>query len=250
VSKSETWTKSRIPLKRVEGFQIQGGVPVQEDYFEVNPQRGIFILADGFGGSAGQEAAQIVVKAVRRFLEQEAGDLDATLPFELRSYYSLAGNVLFNAIAYANQVLLGANQGRSPMKSGGASVVAGYLEGRLLALANAGACTVSLYREGRTKEVLVPRSLAKQMSPFAEAGSEGATVPLMSLGTARQMEPEIVEIEVRPGDQLTFQSSGVRARFRDQLFALNATTPLSQIVDAETHEGNLEYNSSVIWLVF
>lgn len=129
-----SWSKTRIPLLFAEGFQRQGETPVQEDYFEINPERGIFILADGFGGGAGKVAAQSAVKYVRQFLEQEAGDLDATLPFELRPYFSLAGNVLFNAISYANQKLLKMNQGRTWMNSGGASLTAAYLEGKLSTL--------------------------------------------------------------------------------------------------------------------
>ncbi|MBU6153043.1 MAG: hypothetical protein KGP28_01965, partial [Bdellovibrionales bacterium] len=100
-------------MKFAEAFQVQGANPVQEDYFEINVDRGIFILADGFGGSAGREAAELAVKSARKFMEQEAGDLDATLPFELRPYYSLAGNVLLNAIAFANQTVFQRNHGRS-----------------------------------------------------------------------------------------------------------------------------------------
>jgi serine/threonine protein phosphatase PrpC len=250
MSVSESWVKTRIPFRWVEGFQLQGGLPVQEDHFEVNAERGIFILADGFGGGAGQEAAQVAVKAVRQFLEQEAGDLDATLPFELRPYYSLAGNVLFNAIAFANQKLMTLNQGKNWMSSGGASLIAGYLEGRLLAVANVGTCNLHLSREGKHKEILVPRSLAKQVNPFADEMSQGAGVPLMSLGTARQLEPEIIEIEIREGDQLCFQTAPVDSILRDQLFQLNSNEGLSQIIDAYAASGRVVGNTSLIWTAF
>lgn len=250
MSVSESWVKTRIPYRWVEGFQLQGGLPVQEDYFEINADRGIFILADGFGGSTGKIAAEIAVKAVRQFLEQEAGDLDATLPFELRPYYSLAGNVLFNAIAFANQKLIQFNRDKNWMNSGGASLIAGYLEGRLLAVANVGTCNLHLWRQGKSKEILVPRSLAKQVNPFADEIAEGAAIPLISLGTARQLEPEIVEIEIREGDQLCFQTAPVQAALRDQLFQLNSNEGLSQIVDGLGSSGAVQANSSVIWTAF
>lgn len=250
MSSSESWVKTRIPFKWVEGFQLQGGLPVQEDYFEINAERGIFILADGFGGSNGKIAAEIAVKAVRQFLEQEAGDLDATLPFELRPYYSLAGNVLFNAIAFANQKLTAFNKDKNWMNSGGASLIAGYLEGRLLSVANVGTCNLVLHRQGKSKEILVPRSLAKQVNPFADEMVHGAGVPLISLGTSRQLEPEVVEIEIREGDQLCFQTAPVEATLRDQLFQLNSNEGLSQIVDAYAQAGTISGNSSVIWTAF
>jgi serine/threonine protein phosphatase PrpC len=254
MSRSENWTKSQIPLKWVEGSQFQGSSPILEDYFEVNPSRGIFILADGFGGGAGQKVAEIAVKSVRQFLEQEAGDLDATLPFELRSYYSLAGNVLFNAIAYANQKIYQFNQDKTPMHRGGASLIAGYIEGRLLSVANVGAVQLFLHRDGQTKSLVTPRTLARQTDPFSEESSLGSQVPLMSLGTAKQMEPEVSEIELKAGDQVCFQTGMVDSNLRSQLFQLNASGDhLKQWTHwLDTAKANLSQgtNSSVIWAAF
>ncbi len=239
------WSKTRIELKFAEGFQVQGQALTQEDYFELNPERGIFIIADGFGGAAGKRASEIAVKSVREFLHQEAGDLDATLPFELRPYYSLAGNVLFNAISFANQKILQMNQGRAPLESGGASLSAGYLEGRLLALANVGSNRVHLKRGNQVKEVVSPKSLLRQVNPIDDEG-EGDEIPLMSFGTAKSLEPEITEIELREGDQVFFQTSGVKNTLRTQLFALNSPHGLSQVVDPLSTRSN----ASVIWLGF
>ena len=240
-----SWVKTRIPLRFAEGFQRQGDVPVQEDYFEINPERGIFIMADGFGGGPGREAAELVVKSVRQFLEQEAGDLDATLPFELRPYYSLAGNVLFNAISFANQKLIKMNGKKSWMDSGGTSLIAGYLEGRLLALANVGVNRLHLKRGTQIREVVSPKSLLGQVDPMQDEGM-GDEVPLISFGTARSLEPEITEIEIRTGDQLFFQTSGVKQNLRDLVFPLNSPSGLSQIVDSLPASSN----ATVLWLGF
>lgn len=238
--------KGRLPLRFAEGFQIQGNSLVQEDYFEINPDRGIFVLADGFGGSLGFRAAELVVKSVRQYLEHEAGDLDATMPFELRPYFSLAGNVLFNAIAYANQRVLEMNRGRNWQDSGGASVIAGYLEGRLLAVAQVGACKLRLKRGESEKEVIRARTLLRQTDPLAEEGS-GDSVPMMSLGTSRSLEPEMTEIELRPGDQVFFESGGVRKAWRQKMGALNEPSGLKRVLEGP-HEEPL--NASVIWLGF
>src|SRR5262249_26315364 len=136
------------------------------------------------------------------------------------------------------------------MNSGGASLIAGYLEGRLLAVANVGTCNLHLNRQGKTKEILVPRSLAKQVNPFADELAQGAGVPLMSLGTARQLEPEIVEIEIREGDQLCFQSAPVQVSLRDQLFQLSSNDGLSQIIDGFAQTNASQGNASVIWTAF
>jgi hypothetical protein len=238
-------SKTRLPLQFAEGFQIQGSTPVQEDYFEINPDRGIFILADGFGGALGRQASELVVRSVRQYLEQEAGDLDATMPFELRPYYSLAGNVLFNAISFANQKLIEMNRGKTWQDSGGASLMGGYLEGRLLSVAQVGACRLVLKRGVNVKEVVTSRSLLRQVDPMMEEGP-GDTVPLMSFGTAKSLEPEITEIELRPGDQVFFETSGVKREFRQKVLSLNGPSGLSHALDGLQTESN----ASMIWLGF
>jgi len=248
MSMTESWKKSRMPIEWVEGFQFQGGSPLQEDFFTVNPDRGIFILADGFGGSAGKASAETAVMGMKKFLEQEAGDLDATLPFELRSYYSLAGNVLFNAIAFANHKVNQMNEGRSTSEKGGASLVAGYLEGRLLAIANVGACRVHLLRNGKVKEIVNPKTLERQVNPFQE--DSDSAVPLMSFGTAKQLEPEVVEIELQPGDRICFSTSGIRETLRDQLFQLSTRDEFSQAVDGISQNTGVFSNGSAVFVSF
>jgi serine/threonine protein phosphatase PrpC len=248
MSKNESWKKSRLPVKWVEGFQFQGLSPVQEDRFEVNPDRGIFILADGFGGGAGKRAAEIVTASMKRFLETEAGDLDATMPFEIRPYFSLAGNILFNAISFSNQKLMREFSELPTPERGGASLVAGYLEGRLLALANVGACRVHLIRDGKIKEIVSPKTIERQVNPFQEEFD--SAVPLMSFGTARQLEPEIVEVELRPGDRICFASSGLRQSARDQLLQLKNRDEFSQGLDAIRSEIAMVSNASAIFAGF
>ncbi len=212
----------------------------------MNPARGIFILADGFGGTAGRIAAETATQSTKFFLEQEAGDLDATLPFELRPYYSLAGNVLFNAISYSNQKVLQKFKGKSWMESGGASLVAGYLEGKLLSIASVGACSVHLYRQGRVKEIVAPKTLGRQSNPFEDESGSGLNIPLMSFGTSKQLEPEMTELEVKPGDQFCFQSSGVSQDLLTAVLSLEKPDQLSQIIDHTL----AETNATVLWLAF
>lgn len=212
----------------VATFSRQGARPGQEDFVLATQEKGIFVVADGFGGPGpGSEAARTACEAVRGFLIKEAGDLDATLPFVLRSYFSLAGNVLFNALIHANRKVTQLNKGKGVHERGGASVLAGYLDGDLLALANVGGCAAWLVREGRGAELVAPRIYGRLVDPFALYGEQGAAseamgAPLMSVGTAEDLEPEIIECRVRPGDWLLFHTDGIGQHIRAQVAALQA----------------------------
>jgi serine/threonine protein phosphatase PrpC len=243
---------NRITIRAIEGLQIQGSSPLQEDYLELNSDRGIFILADGFGGSSGVDAAHTAVKCARQFMEQEAGDLDATLPFEIRSYFSLAGNVLFNAIAFANRKVNEKNHNQTWSESGGASLLAAYLEGNLFSFANVGCCSVYLKRGGKVKEIVTSRSWARQVDPFA-GDVPGSSIPLMSLGTAKQLEPEITEMLVLPEDQILIQTSGVNEQFRKQLFQTNSIEQVRdwfEMLVAEEQQLGAQQNTSLVWIQF
>ncbi len=216
------------------------GCLVQEDEVWLDADKGIFILADGFGGpGAGREAAVLACQTVHQFLFKEARDADATFPFIFRSFLSLAGNVLFNALIYANQKIMAFNQNKGVHVRGGSSVLAAFLDGDTLALAQAGVCTANLLRNGQSVSLVTPRSLAQLLDPFPEqpvgpalpgkqeqakgqqqqgvaAAGFGAAeswlkqrkkrfyekIPLMALGMNHDLEPEIIEYRVQSGDWL------------------------------------------------
>src|SRR4051794_18797760 len=111
-----------LRAKAVSIFMGVGQRPGQEDYVLADREKGIFVVADGFGGpTPGALAAKTACETIKKFLFKEAGDLDATLPFVLRNYFSLAGNVLFNSLIYANSKLYSLNRNKNVHEKGGAS---------------------------------------------------------------------------------------------------------------------------------
>jgi len=208
-------------------FTAKGSRSFQEDAVLSSPEKGIFVVADGFGGPLpGAAASKNACEAVRGFLIKEAGDLEATMPFVLRSYYSLAGNVLFNALIHANRRLLTENQQKGVHERGGASVLAGFVDGNLLALANVGVCTAWLFRDGKAKELVMPRTYDRLYNPFAQGDAREMNsapgVPLTALGISEDMEPEIFEYRVQSGDWLLLHTDGVGAVSREKIFDLYA----------------------------
>lgn len=202
-------------------FLHGGSRPDQEDHVLVLEDRRIFVVADGFGGPApGAKASQTACEAVKNFLFKEAGDLDATLPFELRSYFSLAGNVLFNALVHANKKVKKLNAGKDVHEKGGASVLAGFMDGDLLAIASVGACSAWLFRDGESRELVMPRTYARMVDPFHPDHHADFQVPLMAMGISDDLEPEIFEYRMRPGDWLLFQTDGLNVTAREAIATL------------------------------
>lgn len=233
-TQTESTKTTSLKISALSSFSHLGTRPIQEDYALASEEKKIFIVADGFGGpKAGIDAAKLACESVQKFLFKEAGDLDATLPFVLRSYYSLAGNVLFNALIYANRQVKLSNKNRNIHEKGGASVVAGFLDGDLLAIANVGVCTAWLFRDGEALELIIPRSLGRLVDPFHPEQEGELAVPLMALGVSEDLEPEIVEYRIKPGDWLAFGSDGILTA---QFYSIASIQQKKDKLDQSIHE--------------
>lgn len=228
-------------------FSSKGRRPAQEDHLLIDREKGIFVVADGFGGALpGAAAAQVACESVRSFLFKEAGDLEATLPFILRTYFSLAGNVLFNSLIHANKNVLTLNKGKNVHEKGGASVIAGFLDGDLLALAHVGLCTGWMCRDGKLVELVHPRSFGRLVNPFQEIVPEEHRVPLISLGTAEDLEPEIVEHRVRPGDWIILNTDGIERGILHEMALIQqrklgpeeASSAVQSLLNQKTYQDN------------
>lgn len=217
-------------MQAVTVFSTQGPRPGLESEVLVQEEKGIFVLADGFGGPGpGLEAAKAACENVKGFLFKEAGDEDATFPFELRSYYSLAGNVLFNSILHANQKIMALNKGKTVHEKGGAAVLAGYLYEGLLALANVGNCTAWLLRGGHAIEMTEPRSYGRMVNPFRAQIPVDERVPLMALGISKDVEPEITEFRVKSGDWIFIHTEGLTRDLRERITDLQKSQDHSKL---------------------
>jgi serine/threonine protein phosphatase PrpC len=218
---------NHLPILATLSYLNAGERPIQEDHVLMLREKGIFLVADGFGGRGKVSVAQQVCESIQQFLLKEAGDRDATLPFVLRTYFSLVGNVLYNAVLFANQKLNAANQGQTIENRGGASVVGAFLDGHLLALASLGSCQAWLFRQSQRTELVTPRSLGRLKDPFARDPAADQRVPLVALGMTQLVEPEIFEYELRPGDWLLLATDGLMSEVLDQIQSIYLNTYMS-----------------------
>ena len=222
----------KLQVKAISLLSSQGNRPVQEDFALVHQERGIFVVADGFGGPAGgAQVSKIACEAVRDFLMKEAGDLDATMPFILRSYISLAGNVLFNALIHANRKAIQYNRKKGVHERGGASVLAAFMDEDLVAVANIGNCSAQLYREGSLCELVLPRSYGRLQNPFAPGID---SPPLTAVGITDDLEPEITEYKVRTGDWLLLKSDGLSDSVGEKICEIQKNSKLNSTPPGES----------------
>ncbi len=206
-------------LRGVLSGSIQGARSEQEDFNLALPEKGVFVVADGFGSSgAGARASRVACEAAANFLVRNSGDSDATLPFVMRRYFSLEANMVFNSLIHANRELTAANRDKSISRRGGASVLAALVERDFLAMAGAGVCSVRLFRGGEDPVLLNrPKTYMSLRGPnghggLANADSGRQDIPLMALGLYEDFEPEVLELHAEPGDWVLLHTDGLSRR--------------------------------------
>lgn len=120
--------------------------------------------------------------------------------------------------------------------------MAGFLDEDLFALGNIGGCTAWLIRNGRMTELVTPRTYARLCDPFAQDPDPQMAAPLMAMGMSEDLEPEIIEFRVQPGDQVLLHSDGVRESVRKKIVSLPvaqlSSVQLEEYLRAETFEEN------------
>lgn len=218
-----------------------GKSSLNEDAYIVVPKRQLFGVADGFGGNGiGDKTSKQVLEHVSFFVENGLGDSEVTLPFVYRSYYTSGANLIFNAFLYANRQIFEENKGRHINARGGTSAMFVFFEGRHMTLANVGSCSAFLVRGETVQELVKPRSY----NTYRSTGTWKPhwSFPLMALGTASDLEPEILELHVEKGDVIVLATDGVYPHLKKEDLAA-----LGKIVGIEgTEEAIYKENHRLI----
>jgi serine/threonine protein phosphatase PrpC len=194
--------------------------PINEDSVYTFTEKNIFGIADGYGGNnIGDVAARHALDYAGQFIKAGLGDSEVTLPFVFRDYLTDGGNLVFNALLFANQKLIDDNRGRHINGRGGASALLTFLTGNKMIVGNVGLCQGTLIRRGRVQPLLKPRSYNALRGVFQGSWNTQWAFPLIGLGHSTHLEPEILELQVESGDVVILSTDGIYPRLVDEDFS-------------------------------
>jgi PPM family protein phosphatase len=213
-----------MPLA-AHGVTHPGRRSTNEDALLVDPERGLFVVADGMGGhNAGEVASSLAVKAIGEFLS------DGTPP-------SL--NLLDEALRLANDHIL-AVAGREPEYVGmGTTVVVAFLSEHDAVFANVGDSRIYLWRRGELRQLTQDDSwVAAALNGTGEA-HEFDQHPMRHVltkvvGLRPELQPSVGEIGFVSGDVLLLCSDGVHGAVPGETLAklLASTKSVAKIAES------------------
>jgi protein phosphatase len=212
------------------GVTHQGRRTTNEDAFLVDPDRGLFVVADGMGGhNAGEVASSLAVKAIGEFL---ADGTPASL------------NVLDEALRLANDHILKV-AGQKPDYTGmGTTVAAVYLRDEEAVYAHAGDSRVYLWHKGVLTQLTRDDSwVAAAMNGMADDAREMEQHPMRHVltkvvGLRPELQPSVAETPFVAGDVLLLCSDGVHGAVSvDKLGQLLASSkPVASVAESVVRE--------------
>ncbi len=190
-----------------------------EDYFQIDDQNHLYVVADGMGGhSHGEVAAQIAVTAIRDYVA--GADPDATRP-PSDSRLALHSNLLKTAVRTAHQNVLRAISKDGSLYGMGTTVVGMLLSGSVAAVAHVGDSRAYRLRDGRLDQLTQDHTWVNEQVVAGFLSKEQArshplkNVVTRALGGESDVVVDVREVEVRPGDLFLLCSDGLTGMLND-----------------------------------
>lgn len=219
-----------------------------EDAYLLDPEEGVFAVADGMGGYAGGEvASRLAVESLAEFFQHVTADAEATWPYGLDPALSLAENRVDAAIRLANRRICENREGT--LRDMGSTIALVSLLGRSAIVAHLGDSRVYRLRQGNNGPELV--QLTRDHSLYEQLRDGGVAVPPLAefsygnvitraLGPQEHERPELHRIELRAGDRLLLCTDGLTGPLAPEtIAALLGGGPVEEVCERLVHEAFL-----------
>jgi protein phosphatase len=193
-----------------------------EDNFLIQPDLGLFVVADGLGGhAAGEVASRIVVEKISQFIDHTV-ERDRTWPVDYDVNLSYDGNRLTAALLLADQGIQSDIKHNPERESMGSTVVACLVAGDRVTLLHVGDSRAYLLNAGGIRQITRDHSwVAEQVANGVLTPDEARRHPFrnvitQALGNGGDLDMAVQEFQVRESDLILLCSDGLSGMIQDQ----------------------------------
>ncbi len=211
---------------------LQGPRPVNEDSLWSDPERGLFLVADGLGGPGkGDLASQMLLTLLESALRSKP-----LAPLD---------EVVQEALTLANRKIIAAFLGEPALKGLGTTVTLARIAGNRLKLWHVGDSRAYLLRGKLLSCLTEDHNLARVLAKMGQAPPEnGAHTLVRCLGKDANCPFDTVEVSLEPGDRLLLCTDGVYRSWSDEDLARIAATDDLPAIAHELAQGALDRGTS------
>lgn len=187
-----------------------------EDSFLLNPELGLFVVADGMGGHAGGETASrvAVVTIEQEVLEARRKNAAAFLtPMTLDS--APLADVMRDALEGACAAVFHAARANPGLEGMGTTATAILFQQRFVFAGHVGDSRFYMVRDGAIQQVSEDHSLVQEqvkagvLTPEQAKSSRFKNIITRSIGFEEDVLVDVMGVELRAGDQVLLCSDGL-----------------------------------------
>jgi len=193
-----------------------------EDCFEIDRERELYVVADGMGGhSHGEVASQMAVEAIRDFVRR-AEQGDDTWPFTYDARLLRHSNVLKAAVRLAHDQVLTAIRQDGTLHGMGTTVVGCLVHDGMAAVAHVGDSRAYRMRDGSLELLTQDHTWVNEQVVAGFLSEEQArdhplkNVVTRALGGESEVAVDVTEVEMESGDRLLLCSDGLTTMLDDR----------------------------------
>lgn len=188
---------------------------LNEDVYVSRPEQGLFVVCDGMGGApAGEVASQVAVETILAQLEASGHEGAAGTETDACGYLPRTSS-LAQAVRRSNQVIYA--QGRRDPRQAemGTTVVGAWLNQHIASVAHVGDSRAYLFHDNHLEPLTRDHSLVEAevcaglLDRDQSQQSDHQNVLLRVLGGAPDVDVELNEVPLQPGDYLILCSDGL-----------------------------------------
>jgi protein phosphatase len=180
------------------------------------------VVADGMGGhNAGEVASALAVETIAGFFRESRADAEFTWPYKGDPDRPEDQNRLVAAVKLANLRIYEAQAADARKKGMGTTVVAILLDGDRAVAAHAGDSRCYRLRNGELVQVTEDHSLLNNYKKIAKLTEEEVAnfphrnVIVRALGMKADVDVEVTESDLQPGDLFLLCSDGLSGEVPD-----------------------------------
>ena len=187
-----------------------------EDCYRIVPALSLYVLADGMGGEAhGEIASALAVETVVKHCIEGQENPASPLLGEPKPGLNPRSQRLLSAIHLANQKVFQSAEEHPEQEGMGATLTAAWIDDMQLSVGHVGDSRLYLLRTGQLQQLTSDHSLvAEQVRRGILTANEAEqsnlqSVLLRALGTQPEVEVDIEQVPLFPGDVLLLCSDGL-----------------------------------------
>jgi PPM family protein phosphatase len=196
---------------------------LNEDAYMLRADEGLFVVCDGMGGApAGEVASQMAVDAIVRHLHESATNGTAASDAPV---YLPHTNRLAEVVRRSNEVIYDEAQ-KDPRRAGmGTTVVGAWIRHHVVGVAHVGDSRAYLWHEQRLEPLTRDHSLVEAhiaaglIEEVRRLPVEQQSALVRVLGREPDVEVDLKEVPVQPGDYLLLCSDGLTRMVPDYVLA-------------------------------